>query len=62
MVGKGGNKQPLNALHIMLLFPATLINKRYSPEHEEFPACASILNPLANRLQTLLVAYFVKLR
>ena len=53
-VKKGGNKKPLNAPRIMLLFPATRINKRYSPEQEEFPACASILNPLTNRLQTLL--------
>ena len=61
-VEKGGYKKPLNTPRIMLLFPATRINKRYSPEQEEFPACASILNPLTNRLQTLLVAYFVKLR
>ena len=46
--GEGREKKPLNAPHIMLLLPATLINKRYSPEHEEFHACASILNPLTN--------------
>ena len=48
---KGGEKReqkPLNAPHIMLLLPAALINKRYSPEHKEFDACASILNPLTN--------------
>ena len=55
-------QKPLNAPHIMLLLPATLINKRYSPEHEEFHACASILNPLTDWLQLLLVVYLVKLR
>ena len=60
--GREGNKKPLNAPHIMLLLPATLINERYSPEHEEFHACASILDPLTNWLQTLLVVYLVKLR
>ena len=44
----------------MLLLPATLINKCFSPEHEEFDACASILNPLTNWLQMLLVVYLVK--
>ena len=53
---------PANAPHIMLLLPAPLITKSYSPEHEEFHACASILIPLTNWLQTLLVVYLVKLR
>ena len=65
--GWGGREQkPLNAPHTMLLLPATLINKRYSPKrspkHEVFHACASILKPLTNRLQSLLVVYLVKLR
>ena len=55
-------QKPLNAPHTMLLPPATLINKRYSPKHEVFHACASILKPLTNRLQSLLVVYLVKLR
>ena len=38
--GEGREQKPLNAPHIMLLLPVTLINKRYSPEHEEFHACA----------------------
>ena len=46
----------------MLLLPATMINKRYGQEHEEFHPCANILNPLTNWLQTLLVVYLVKLR
>ena len=45
----------------MLLLPATLINKRYSPKHEVFHACASILKPLTNWLQSLLVVYLIKL-
>ena len=49
----------LNAPHTMLLLPATLISRRYSPKHEEFHACASILKPLANWLQSLLVVYFL---
>ena len=44
--GEGKEQKPLNTPRIMLLIPATLIKKRYSPEHKEFPACASILNPL----------------
>ena len=60
-VGREGTKKPLNAPHIMLLLPATLINKRYSPKHEEFHACASIPKPLTNRLAALLVVYLVKL-
>jgi len=62
---KGGERReqkPLNTPHIMLLLLATLINKRYSPEHEEFHAWASILNQLTNWLQTLLVVYLVKFR
>ena len=60
--GWGGREQkPLNAPHIMLLLPATLITKRYSPKHEEFHACASILKPLTNWLAALLVVYLVKL-
>ena len=58
----GGGTKPLNAPHTMLLLPATLINKRYSPKHEVFHACASILKPLTNWLQSLLVVYLVKLR
>ena len=54
--------KPATAPLIMLLLPATLINKRYSPEHKEFHACASILKPQTNWLQTLLVVYLVKLR
>ena len=46
----------------MLLLPTPLVNKPYSPEHEEYQACTSILTPLTNRLQTLLVVYLVKLR
>ena len=60
--GEGREQKPLDAPHIMLLLPATLINKPYSPEHEEFHACASILTPLTSRLQTLLVVYLVKHR
>ena len=60
--GEGREQKPLNAPHIMLLLPAPLINKPYSPEHEEFHACASILTPLTNWLQALLVVYLVKLR
>ena len=48
---KGGeerDQKPLNAPHIMLLLPAPLINKPYSPEHKEFHACASILTPPTN--------------
>ena len=45
--GREGTKLETAPL-IMLLLPATLINKRYSPEHEEFHACASILIPLTN--------------
>ena len=44
------------------VLPAPLVNKPYSPEHEEYQACASILTPLTNRLQMLLVVYLVKLR
>ena len=58
-VGREGTK---TAPHTMLLLPATLINKCYSPKHEEFHACASILKPLTNWLQSLLVVYLVKLR
>ena len=43
-LGREGTK-PLNTPHIMLLIPAPLINKPYSPGHEEFHACASILIP-----------------
>ena len=60
--GEGGNKKPLNAQNIMLLLPATLINKRSSPKHMEFHACASILKPLTNWLPSLLVVYLLKLR
>jgi len=42
--GREGTK-PLNAPHIMLLLPVSLINKPYSREHEEFHASTSILNP-----------------
>ena len=59
--GEGRKQKPLNTPHIMLLLPATLVNKRHSPEHEEFHSCASILNPLINWLQMLLVVYLVKL-
>ena len=59
--GEGREQKPLNIPHIMLLLPAPLINKPYSPEHEEFHACASILIPLTNWLQMLLVVYLVKL-
>ena len=59
---EGTKKKPLNAPHTMLLLPATLINKRYSPKHKVFHACASILKPLTNWLQSLLVVYLVKLR
>ena len=45
----------------MLLLPAPLMNKPYSPQHKEYQACTSILTPLTNRLQTLLVVYLVKL-
>ena len=38
---------------------ATLINKHYSPKHVEFHACASILKPLTNWLQSPLVVYMV---
>ena len=47
--------------HIMLLLPATRINMRYSPEHGEFHSCASVLNILTSRLQSLLVVYLGKL-
>ena len=58
--GEGGREQkPLNAPHTTLLLPTTLINKRYSPKHEVFHTCASILNPLTNWLQSLLVVYLV---
>ena len=60
--GEGREQKPLNAPHIMLLLPATLINKRYSPDHEEFHPCASIQNPLTNWLQTLVIVYLVELR
>ena len=61
--GWGGREpKPLNAPHTMLLLPATLINKRYSPKHQVFHACASILKPLTNWLQSLLVVSLVKLR
>ena len=60
--GEGREQKPLTAPHITRLLPAPLINKPYSPEHEEFHACASIQNPLTNWLQTLLVVYLVKLR
>ena len=59
--GKGREQESLNAPHVMLLLPASWINKPYSPEHEEFQSCASKLIPLTNRLQTLLVIYEVKL-
>ena len=58
--GEGKEQKRLNAPHMRLLLPATFINKRYSPEHEEFHAYTSILNPLINRLQSLLVVYLVK--
>ena len=58
---EGREQKPLNAPHIMLLLPAPLINKPYSPKHEEFHACASILIQLTSWLQTLLVVYLVKL-
>ena len=60
--GEGRKQKQLNAPHIMLLLPATLINKRYSQEHEEFHACAGILNPLTKCLETLLLVYLFKLR
>ena len=53
--GEGREQKLLNAPHIMLLLPTHLINKPYSPEHEGFHACASMLIPLTNWLQTLLV-------
>ena len=59
--GEGGNKKLLNAQNIMLLLPTTLINKRFSPKHMKFHACASILKPLTNWLPSLLVVYLVKL-
>ena len=59
--GEGREQKLLNAPHIQLLLPAPLMNKPYSLEHEEFHACASILIPLTNWLQTLLVVYLVKL-
>ena len=46
---EGGDRReqkPLNALHIMLLLPATPTNKRYHPQQVEFHACASIPKPL----------------
>ena len=46
--GEGREQIPLNAPHIILLLPVTLINKSYNPEHEEFHSCASILTPLTN--------------
>ena len=46
--GEGREQKLLNAPHIQLLLPGPLMNKPYGPEHEEFPACASILNPLTN--------------
>ena len=60
--GEGRDQKLLNAPHIILLLPAPLITKSYSPEHEEFHACASILIPLTNWLQMFLVVYLVKLR
>ena len=58
--GWGGREQkPLNAPHLILLLPATLISKRYSPKHVEFHICASILKPLTNWLPSLLVVYLV---
>ena len=39
--GKGREQKPLNTSIIMLLLSATLINKRYSSEHEEFHACTT---------------------
>ena len=61
--GWGGREQkPLNAPHTMLLLPATPTNKRYSPKHEVPHTCASIVKPLTNRPQSLLVVYLVKLR
>ena len=60
--GEGREQKQLNAPHMMLLLPATLINKHYSPKHVEFHTCASILKPLTNQLQLLLVIYLVKLR
>ena len=44
--GEGRKQKALNAPHVMLLLPATMINKHYSPAHKEFYACANILNPL----------------
>jgi len=35
-VGEGREQKLLNAPHIRLLLPATLINKCYSPEHKEY--------------------------
>ena len=63
-MGKGRNqkKKALNTPHVMLLLPATLINKHYGPKHVEFHACLSIPNLLDNNWpQLLLVVYLVKL-
>ena len=46
----------------MLLLPATLIKKHYSPKHVEFHACPSISKPQTNWPKSLLVAFLVKLR
>jgi len=45
-VGTGRNKKPLNAPQMVLIFPATLINKRYCPKQVEFHGCTSIPIPL----------------
>ena len=59
-VEKGENKTAKRSTHNAPT--STLIKKRYSPEHEEFHACTSILNLQTNWLQTLLLLYLVKLR
>ena len=58
-VGKGGNKTAKCSTHNAP--NSTLIKRHYSPEHEEFHACTSILNLQTNWLQMLLLLYLVKL-
>ena len=59
-----GSRLTLPKLHLVISHnaptSATLINKRSSPKHVEFHACASILKSLTNWLQSLLVVYLVK--
>ncbi|XP_015750101.1 PREDICTED: venom dipeptidyl peptidase 4-like [Acropora digitifera] len=42
----------------MLVLPTTLINKRHSPQHKEFHACASILNPKLRLTSFISVIFF----